>query len=169
MEVINKIDNFLNEVIKGQSSWTGKTEKGRKVKMSQEKSGMYYGEIRDEYGDISSSTTAKTKQDVDKWFSSQGIKKIKWDKMNETVYAGKFPMHPSKYEGHRPIQFMKWWGNYRPGDRVNVNFMDDGIELFGTNSEGQFAGSKYQKEMYIDDPTEMDYFKGSEGDIWNFV
>lgn len=89
--------------------------------------------------------------------------------LKETVYANDFPRHPEKYTGHRPIQFMKWFQNYRPGDRVNVNFLDDSIEIFGTNAEGQFAGSKAEKEMFIDDPMEVDDFKSSEGDIWNFV
>jgi hypothetical protein len=71
--------------------------------------------------------------------------------------------------GHRPIQIMKWWGNYRPGDRLNVDFAEDGISIFGTNSEGQFAGSKAEKEMYIEDPAEMESFRRSEGDIWNCV
>ena len=89
--------------------------------------------------------------------------------LDETVFAAKFPRHQEKFQGNKPIQFMKWWNNYRPGDRINVNFMEDGIELFGTNSEGQFAGSRAEKEHYIEDPEEMDYFKGAEGDIWNFV
>jgi len=89
--------------------------------------------------------------------------------LNEVDFANDFPRNPEKYTGHRPIQFMKFWQNYRPGDRVNVNFLDDGIELFGTNAEGQFAGSKAEKELYIDDPMEVDDFKSAEGDIWNFV
>lgn len=95
------------------------------------------------------------------------------DKINkflkESDFAAKFPQNTSKYKGHRPVQFMKWWENYRPGDRVNINFGEEGIEIFGTNSEGQFAGSKAEKEFYIEDPEEMDMFKSSEGDIWNFV
>lgn len=89
--------------------------------------------------------------------------------LSETVFAADFPKHADKYEGHRPIQFMRFWMNYRPGDRINVNFMEDGIELFGTNSEGQFAGSKLEKEYFISDPEEMDAFKMGEGEIWNFV
>lgn len=69
--------------------------------------------------------------------------------------------------GMRPIQFMKWWGDFRPGDRVDVMFGEEFISLAGTNAEGHFAGVK--KEMDIEDPKEMDQFKGSEGDIWNFV
>ena len=86
--------------------------------------------------------------------------------LSETVAVGN---SPEKYRGHRPIQIMKWWGDYRPGDRLNVDFADDSISIFGTNSEGQFAGSKAEKEKYIDDPAEMDSFKQAEGDIWNFV
>lgn len=89
--------------------------------------------------------------------------------LKESDFAADFPQNVSKYKGHRPIQFMKWFGNYRPGDRINVNFGEDFIEMFGTNSEGQFAGAKAEKEMVIEDPDEMDMFKGSEGDIWNFV
>lgn len=89
--------------------------------------------------------------------------------LDETVSAVDFPLNTSKYKGHRPIQIMKFWGQYRPGDRLNVNFLDDGIEIFGTNAEGQFAGSKAEKEMFIDDPMEMDEFKSAEGNIWNFV
>jgi hypothetical protein len=89
--------------------------------------------------------------------------------LKETVYAADFPQNTSKYTGQRPIQFMKFWANYRPGDRINVNFLDDAIEMFGTNAEGQFAGSKAEKEFEILDPEEMDTFKSSEGDIWNFV
>ena len=89
--------------------------------------------------------------------------------LSEVDSAVDFPMNTAKYKGHRPIQIMKFWGNYRPGDRLNVNFMEDGIEIFGTNSEGQFAGSKAEKEMFIDDPMEMDEFKSAEGNIWNFV
>ena len=91
--------------------------------------------------------------------------------LNETITANDFPSPDShnKYQGHRPIQFMKFWQNYRPGDRVNVNFLDDGIEIFGTNAEGQFAGSKAEKEYFIEEPTEIDYFKSAEGDLWNYV
>ncbi len=89
--------------------------------------------------------------------------------LSEVDAAVDFPANTAKYKGHRPIQIMKFWSNYRPGDRLNVNFMEDGIEIFGTNSEGQFAGSKAEKEMFIDDPMEMDSFKSAEGDIWNFV
>jgi len=75
---------FLNE---SKKKWSGKTDKGKGVEMGQDKSGMYYGEIRDRYGDIESSTTKKTKQEVDKWFSEQGIKKIKWN-ISETIVTG---------------------------------------------------------------------------------
>jgi hypothetical protein len=86
--------------------------------------------------------------------------------LSETVAVGN---SKEKYMGHRPIQIMRFWKNYRPGDRLNVNFGEDGIEIFGTNSEGQFAGSKAEKEMYIDLPVDMDDFRRAEGDIWNFV
>jgi len=86
--------------------------------------------------------------------------------LDETTAVGR---HSSNFVGHRPIQIMKWWNNYRPGDRLNVDFSEDSISIFGTNSEGQFAGSKAEKEMFIDDPAEMDAFKDASGDIWNFV
>jgi len=70
-------------------------------------------------------------------------------------------------EGMRPIQFMNWWGNFRPGDRVDVMFGEDYISLAGTNAEGNFAGAK--KELDIEDPTEMDEFRSAEGRIWNLV
>lgn len=70
-------------------------------------------------------------------------------------------------DGMRPIQFMKWWGDFRPGDRVDVMFNDEYISMAGTNAEGHFAGIK--KELDIDDPMEMDHFRGAEGDLWNFV
>ena len=69
--------------------------------------------------------------------------------------------------GMRPIQFMKWWGDFRPGDRVDIMFDEEYIALAGTNAEGHFAGIK--KELDISDPAEMDEFRNAEGNIWNFV
>jgi hypothetical protein len=88
--------------------------------------------------------------------------------LEEEVRVNTYLNPEELYKDHRPIQFMRWWGNYRPGDRINVNFFDDSIELFGTNSEGQFAGSKYSKELVIDDPDAMEEFKSAEGYIWDF-
>lgn len=87
--------------------------------------------------------------------------------ISETVAANDYPQNPSKYQGARPIQFMHWWGEFRPGDRVDVMFGEDYISFAGTNSEGSFAGVK--KEMELEDPDEMDNFKSAEGRIWNFV
>lgn len=87
--------------------------------------------------------------------------------LNESDFAADFPSNTSKYMGRRPIQFMKWWKNFRPGDRMDVMFSEDVIEIKGTNAEGQFAGVK--KGYMITDPMELETFKGSEGDIWNFV
>lgn len=70
-------------------------------------------------------------------------------------------------DGTRPIQFMKWFGDFRPGDRMDVYFGEDYISIAGTNAEGNFAGVK--KEMEIDDPMEVEDFVSSEGDVWNFV
>jgi hypothetical protein len=73
----------------------------------------------------------------------------------------------AKIEGMRPIQFMNWWGKFRPGDRVDAYFGEDYINFGGTNAEGHFAGVK--KEDYLDDETDIEEFKSSEGRIWNFV
>ena len=54
----------------------------------------------------------------------------------------------AEVKGMRPIQFMKWWGDFRPGDRVDVMFAEDYIALAGTNAEGHFAGVK--KELDIE-------------------
>lgn len=69
--------------------------------------------------------------------------------------------------GVRPIQFLNWWGDFRPGDRVDVMFGEDYISLAGTNAEGNFAGVK--KEMEIDDPADIDEFKSIQGRVWTFV
>jgi len=69
--------------------------------------------------------------------------------------------------GVRPAQFLNWWGDFRPGDRVDIMFGEDYISIVGTNSEGHFAGVK--KEMEIDNPTEIDEFKAIQGKIWFFV
>ena len=77
---MNLIEKYLGEVIKGKKDWSGMAGK-KKIKMGQDRSGMYYGEIRDEFGDIESTTTAKTQQDVMKWFEkTKKIGKIKWNK-----------------------------------------------------------------------------------------
>lgn len=69
--------------------------------------------------------------------------------------------------GMRPIQFMKFWGDFRPGDRVDVMFGEDYISLACTNAEGHFAGVK--KELDLDKADDIEEFKGAEGNIWNFV
>lgn len=85
-----------------------------------------------------------------------------------SVYSVGYPnLSKESYDGVRPIQFMKWWGDFRPGDRVDVMFGEDYISIAGTNAEGHFAGVK--KEMELEDPEEMDEFKNAEGRIWNFV
>jgi len=70
-------------------------------------------------------------------------------------------------DGTRPIQFLNWWGDFRPGDRVEALFGDDYISLAGTNAEGHFAGVK--KEMELEDSDEIDEFKAGQGQVWNFV
>jgi hypothetical protein len=67
----------------------------------------------------------------------------------------------------RPIQFMKWWGDFRPGDRVDVDFGEDYIALAGTNAEGHFAGVK--KNWILKMKLSMMEFISAEGNIWNFV
>ena len=90
------------------------------------------------------------------------------DSNESSVYNVGYPNYPKEsYEGIRPIQFMTWWGDFRPGDRVDVMFGEDYISFAGTNAEGNFAGVK--KEFDLEDPEEMDEFKSSEGKIWNFV
>ena len=96
------------------------------------------------------------------------LKKIDMFVDEASVYSTGHPNSPkSEWDGVRAIQFMNWWKNFRPGDRVDVMFGEDYVSFGGTNAEGHFAGVK--KESYIDDPKEMDEFKGSEGRIWNFV
>ncbi len=86
---------------------------------------------------------------------------------SEVIAVNDYPANPSKYEGMRPIQFMNWWGDFRPGDRVDVMFGEDYISFAGTNAEGHFAGIK--KEGEIDNAEDMAEFKSAEGRIWNFV
>lgn len=69
-------------------------------------------------------------------------------------------------KGRRPIQFMKWWRIFRPGDRVDAVFGDGFINLLGTNANGSFAGVK--KAMKIETDSEIEEFKAMERDIWNF-
>jgi hypothetical protein len=96
------------------------------------------------------------------------LKKIDMFVDEASVYSVGFPNSPKgEYKGVRPIQFMKWWGDFRPGDRVDVMFDEDYISLAGTNAEGSFAGVK--KEMEIETPEDMEMFKDAEGDLWNFV
>jgi len=79
MNILEKLDNYLIEIIKGKSEWTGKSGK-KKVRMGQDKGagGLYYGEIKDEYGEVESATSALLKKEIDKWFEEHGIKNIKW-------------------------------------------------------------------------------------------
>ena len=79
-----KLRDYFNEVIKGKDTWTG-TSGDKKVKIGQEKNGMYFGEVRDKHGDIESSTTKKTMDQVKKWLDKQ-VKNIKW--LNEEDNSG---------------------------------------------------------------------------------
>jgi len=78
-----------------------------------------------------------------------------------------FKVGTGEVKGMRPIQFMKYWNDFRPGDRVDVFFGEDYISLAGTNAEGHFAGIK--KELDLEKSDEMEEFKDAEGNIWNFV
>lgn len=96
------------------------------------------------------------------------LKKIEMFVDESSVYSTGHPNFPKdQYEGVRPIQFINWWGDFRPGDRVDVMFGADYISFAGTNAEGHFAGIK--KESELDDQEEMDQFKNAEGRLWNFV
>lgn len=77
MNILEKIDKYLSEIIKGKSEWTAKVGK-KKIRMGQDRGGLYYGEIKDEYGDVESATSAKLRKEVDQWFLEHGIKNIKW-------------------------------------------------------------------------------------------
>lgn len=89
------------------------------------------------------------------------------DKLNLFTSIKESRVKGAKIEGVRPVQFMTWWGDFRPGDRVDIMFGEDYINIAGTNAEGNFAGVK--KEMEIDNADEMQEFIGSEGRVWNFV
>ncbi len=78
MDILEKL-KMVNE-IKSVNYFTGISTSGKKVLLKQEKNGMYYGEIRDKHDDLESSTTAKTSEEVKKWFYDHGIKNIKWNK-----------------------------------------------------------------------------------------
>lgn len=96
------------------------------------------------------------------------LKKIDMMISDSSVYNVGHPNFPkNQYEGVRPIQFMRFWGDFRPGDRVDVMFGEDYISFAGSNAEGHFAG--INKESEIDNEEEMDQFKNAEGRIWNFV
>ena len=95
------------------------------------------------------------------------LKKLDMFTTEASVYSVGNPRHPKgSYEGVRPIQFINFWKNFRPGDRVDVMFGEDYISLAGTNAEGHFAGIKKEDDI---EGEEMDEFKGFEGRIWNFV
>jgi len=96
------------------------------------------------------------------------LKKIEMFVDESSVYSTGHPNFPKdQYEGVRPIQFINWWGDFRPGDRVDVMFGEDYVSFAGTNAEGHFAGIK--KEVELDNPDEIMEFKNAEGRLWNFV
>ena len=70
-------------------------------------------------------------------------------------------------EGTRPIQFMKFYKDFRPGDRADVIINDMYISIVGSDAQGNFAGVK--KSVSFDDNMEMDEFKNSRRDIWDFI
>lgn len=83
------------------------------------------------------------------------------------MFSNESRVYGEEPTGMRPIQFMKWFGKFRPGDRVDAYFGEDYINFAGTNANGDFAG--VSKESDIDDPDEVLAFKAEEGNIWNFV
>jgi len=74
---------------------------------------------------------------------------------------------PNQYSGFRPIQFIQFWNEFRPGDRVDVLFGDGFITMDKAGAGGYFAG--VEKEYDIEDPDEVDAFISMEGQVWNFV
>jgi hypothetical protein len=68
--------------------------------------------------------------------------------------------------GTRPIQFMKFWNGFRPGDRCDVEMGEDYVSIVGTNANGSFAGVK--KEFDLEDETDVQDFKSLERDVWDY-
>ena len=70
-------------------------------------------------------------------------------------------------KGMRPIQFMRFWKDFRPGDRCDVEITNDYINIVGTNANGNFSG--ISKEFTIEDENEIEEFKNIRRKIWNFI
>ena len=75
MNILEKIDNYLMELIKGKSEWSGKFGK-KAIRMGMDRNGLYFGEIKDEYGDVESATSAKLRKEIEQWFLEHGIKNV---------------------------------------------------------------------------------------------
>lgn len=76
-----KFRDYINEkMMMGRRRFRGFADGHREIMMGQDDHGMHFAEIRDKDGNVESSTTKKTKAEVDKWFHGHGIKKIKWKK-----------------------------------------------------------------------------------------
>lgn len=74
---------------------------------------------------------------------------------------------PNMFKGFRPIQFIQFWNEFRPGDRVDVLFGDDFISFDKAGAGGYFAG--IEKEDVIEDPEEIEMFIAKQGQVWIFV
>lgn len=68
---------------KGVKSFKGVTDDGKQVTVSQDESGMYSGEIRDELGSVESTTIKKTQNEVMKWLGEHEVKSIDWKDTKE--------------------------------------------------------------------------------------
>lgn len=68
--------------------------------------------------------------------------------------------------GTKPIQFLKWWNDFRPGDRCDVQFGNDYTTIVGTNANGNFTG--VTKEVELDNKKDMEKFKSLERDVWDY-
>lgn len=75
-----KFKDYINErMMMGRNRFRGFADGHREIMMGQDDHGMHFAEVRDRHGDIESSTTKKTQQQIMKWFEEHGIKKIQWE------------------------------------------------------------------------------------------
>jgi len=65
------------EVIQGKKEWEGTTDKGQEVSYGQRDNGMFYAQLKDDEGNISS-TIGQVPKDIWSWMYNQGIRKISW-------------------------------------------------------------------------------------------
>lgn len=94
------------------------------------------------------------------------------EKINEllqethSAYNYNDPRGADKFTGYRPIQFRKWWMNFKPGDRCDVRFGINGVNIKHAAAGGYFSGIKKEADFYDED---ADIFKSLEGDAWQFI